>query len=727
MKSNLQNLTSRFLAILMTIGLCISGVSCTDPETTDSTKFAIFYAGVTDIGPSMNFNMSGPTYIGGTPSDFAITRVTLNGEAYDTNCFQIESNTGAISISDTKDLAVGLYALSISCRANGSVYEFKDIVSINMMRAIPEGIYVEPNKIKVDFGDIIDSESTAELPTAQVTTNGEHISIQKYIITNVYKDGILTEEENNFFIISNTGEISIVKGESNIQPGKYTLDLKLTTAIVDEEAEEGIFTNAIEIDVTSKPLSLIYTPNPVKIEENAENISAAPTFVGSTDGLTYAIKSIEPENSSISIDPTTGVITVAANNNLAVGTTCNISITATNQYGTKDFDNIYTMNIVEFIDPITKFTYNNTEELIQAAAFEHTVNEMDGAEVTYSFVELDNKLSDLRIDPVTGTISAKKGNSIPVGQYTVTVLAKNTKSEKQASFTLTIKKNPYYFTYVHWGNNLNLTPVMNYASQFRATKKAELTSLVIPVAETDIPEGTEVEWEIDTENSTLAATNLEFDANGTIHVKGGWNSNNKVWFVVVKATTGKGTPGEITVKTPVFFHFANAKNGVTVNYTPFVFQVNPRTGGTSAAPTVTGADNMSNFLLDYRRTFDYYNINGPAEHKKGQPSVKDSFMYSVWEAYYTAIGATTVNTGAKDPMSYYSNTSRLATPLGYVDATKDLAITINPNKWQNDYGYANGVMVGQMTFVTDGNPEMLSHSSNTNQIFPIAIWFDTKF
>ena len=102
-------------------------------------------------------------------------------------------------------------------------------------------------------------------------------------------------------------------------------------------------------------------------------------------------------------------------------------------------------------------------------------------------------------------------------------------------------------------------------------------------------------------------------------------------------------------------------------------------------------------------------------------------MYSVWEAYYTAIGATTVNTGAKDPMSYYSNTSRLATPLGYVDATKDLAITINPNKWQNEYGYANGVMVGQMTFVTDGNPEMLSHSSNTNQIFPIAIWFDTKF
>ena len=63
MRSKLQNITSRLLAILMVVGLCVTDSSCTDPETTDSTKFAIFYAGITDIGPSMNFNMSGPTYI----------------------------------------------------------------------------------------------------------------------------------------------------------------------------------------------------------------------------------------------------------------------------------------------------------------------------------------------------------------------------------------------------------------------------------------------------------------------------------------------------------------------------------------------------------------------------------------------------------------------------------------------------------------------------------------
>lgn len=720
MRSKLQNITSRFLAILMVVGLCVTNSSCTDPETTDSTKFALFYAGITDIGPSMSFNLDAPTYIGGAPSDFAITRVTLNGETYDTNSFAIDTNTGSISLSNTSELPVGLYTLSVSCYSNGNYYEFKDIVTINMMKPVPDGISVEPNKISAEFADIISTESTVELPTAQVTTEGDHISIQKYIIANVRKDGILVEE-NDFFTISSTGEISIVKGESKIQPGKYVLDLKLTTAIVDEAAEEGIFENAIEIDITSKPLTLTYTPNTVKVEENAQNISAVPTLVGSSEGLTYAIKSVSPTSSSVAIDPVTGVITLAANNQMEIGTTCEVSVTVTNQYGSTDFENAYTMTIVEFINPITKFEYSDTEELIQATAFEHPVKTIDGDEVSFSFVNLDSKLSDLTIDATTGTISAKKGNNIPVGQHTVTVLAKNNKSELQASFKLNIKTNPYYFTYVHWGNNLNLSPAQNYASQYRVTSNNALLSLSIPVAETDIPEGVEVEWTIDNSSSSISGGSI--DENGTITFTAGW-TNAKVLMILVKATTGKGTAGEITIKTPVFIHCSGAVAGVTVNYTPFVFQVNPRTGGSSVAPTITGTD-LSTFIADYRRTFNYYNINGPAEHKNGQPSGGiDTFMYSLWKAYYESIGAASVNTGQKWPLSYYDNTSRLAVPLGYVDATNNCAVKINPNKWQNEYGYANGVMIGQMTFVTDGNSSGVSSGS---QMFPLAIWFDTKF
>lgn len=82
------------------------------------------------------------------------------------------------------------------------------------------------------------------------------------------------------------------------------------------------------------------------------------------------------------------------------------------------------------------------------------------------------------------------------------------------------------------------------------------------------------------------------------------------------------------------------------------------------------------------------------------------------------------NTNIVSVISYYDNTSRLAAPLGYVDATNNCAVKINPNKWLNEYGYANGVMIGQMTFVTDGNSGGVSSGSS---MFPLAIWFDTKF
>lgn len=720
MRSKLQKITSRFLAILMVVGLCAMNSSCTDPETTDSTKFALFYAGITDIGPSMNFSLDAPTYIGGAPSGFSITRVTLNAETFNTDSFIIDENSGSISLTNTNDLPVGLYTLSVACYSNGSYYEFKDIVTVNMMKPVPDGISVEPDKISAEYGDIINSESTVELPTAQIITEKDHISIQKYLIANVRKDGVLIED-NDFFTISGTGLISIIRGESKIQPGKYVLDLKLTTAIVDEEAEEGIFENAITIDITSKPLALVYTPNAVRVEENTQNVSVAPTLIGSMDGLSYTLKSVSPATSSISIDPATGVISLAANNNLEIGTVCNVSITATNQYGSTDFDDVYSINIVEFINPITAFEYSDTEEIIQATAFEHPVKTIDGDEVTFSFVNLDPQLSDLAIDATTGVISAKKGNAIPVGQHTVTVLAKNNKNELPTSFKLNVTANPYYFTYIHWGNNLSLTPAQNHASQYRVTSKEALLALSIPVAETDIPAGVDVEWEIERGSSTISACSI--DENGTITFTDGW-TNARVLMILVKATTGKGTAGEIIIKTPVFIHCSGPVNGVTVNYTPFVFQVNPRTGGNSVAPVVTGTD-LSTFVVDYRRTFNFYNINGPAEHKNGQPGGgKDTFMYSLWKAYYEAIGASSVNTGQKWPLSYYDNTSRLAVPLGYVDATNNCAVKINPNKWQNEYGYANGVMIGQMTFVTNGNPGGVSSGS---QMFPLAIWFDTKF
>ena len=410
MKSNLQNLTSRFLAILMMIGLCVSGASCTDPETTDSTKFAIFYAGVTDIGPSMNFNMSGPTYIGGTPSDFAITRVTLNGEAYDTDCFQIsDASTGAIKLVDTDNLPVGTYCISVSCMSNGKYYEFKDIITVNMLAKVPDGITVEPNEVTVDFADIYKESASAQVKTEE----GTHVHISKY--------EIIQEEGKEYFAISNTGKITVNnKYEGEILPGKYVLNLKLTT-----EAGTGIYENAATFNITSKPLTLLYAPNSVKVEKDQAYASNLPILKGSIEGVTYKIKSISPETSAISINEQDGTISLNANNGLEIGSNYNVSVTASNQYGSTDFNDVFVINIVAFINPITKLQYADQENT-QGVEFEFAPEDVDGDELNYSFVDLDSKLTDkLNIDQVTGTVSAKKNNSIEVGTYTITVKAQN--------------------------------------------------------------------------------------------------------------------------------------------------------------------------------------------------------------------------------------------------------------------------------------------------------------
>ena len=39
-------------------------------------------------------------------------------------------------------------------------YEYKDIVTVNMLKAVPEGVKVEPNKLEIKLGYIINNEGT---------------------------------------------------------------------------------------------------------------------------------------------------------------------------------------------------------------------------------------------------------------------------------------------------------------------------------------------------------------------------------------------------------------------------------------------------------------------------------------------------------------------------------------------------------------------------------------
>lgn len=710
-KPNLKPYLSWAFALLFIVA------ACKKEEVTDNGPFTIYYNGMTDIGPTMTGIISSPSYNGGSPSAFEITGITLDGVAYTGTSFEIDPDNGAISIKETTGIPIGLYKLSISCMSGGKKYQFKDAVEVNMMRPVPEGITVEPNKLTVNYADVIDAASTVELPTAQVKTNGDHVSIRKYEIAKT--------DYSKYFAVSSTGLISIVRGDATLLPGKYVLSLKLTTGA--SAGDEGIFQNAIEINVISKPLALTYAPAIGKIEEESVQsgktsyTGTAPALKGSLDNVAYAITSVTPATDKIKIDAKTGVITVAENHGFTAGQQYKVNVNVKNEYDQVGvvFTNAFTLDVVEFIEPIQQFSYAN-KNAIQAVAFDLSpAAGFKGDEVRFEFVDLPAALQGKIALNAQGKISAVKGNTIPIGTYTIKVKAINPKGESIASFTLTVGANPNYFTYVRYGNNLGLTPAQSYANQFRVASGAAL-STVQPSPTTDAKVGVALTYEIKMIHQGSGTT---IDAStGEITPKG--ISAAQIGIFMVTATAGRGTPEEFAVQTPVFIHNSQPVKSptstemVTVEYTPFVYQANPTKGGRSAAPVIAGVTDKSKFTLDYRRSFNYYNFFGP--HLDGQPNVANTFMRGLWDNYAAGRGISP-NYGSRDPLSYYGNVNNVTQAMAYVDPAT-FEVVVNPNKWIVDGEPANGVMSGQTTFGTDGKDPQ-----SGAQMFPIILWFDSKF
>ena len=755
MKHALLKTKSRLIMSLMIVIMSVVYTSCDDTETTDSTKFTIFYSGMTDIGPSMSGRISSPTYKGNTPSDFAITKVTLKGEAYSGDCFTIDPNDGFISINSTKDMQVGLYKLSISCISGGNYYEFKDIVEINFLKAVPDGITVEPNKLQVKYNDIIDETSEVELPTAQVKTDGDHVTITNYEIAK--------SDYSKYFDITKSGKISIIKGSAALLPGIYNISLKLTTGASSED--EGIFENALEINVTSAPFGLEYTPNEDMLEAENDKSgktsfqSNAPALKGSLEGIEYSIKNITPTTDKIKIDPTTGVLSVDKDHGLQSGNNYVISIHVKNNFGEEDFNNAFTLQVVEYIEPISGFEYETSIDKYQYSKF--TINPKEGLKgdnIQFSLInEPDALKGQIEFDAQTGTISVEKGNTIPQGNYSLTVRATNSKNAENpadATFTLNIIENPNYFTDIRYGNNIDV-PEENNANQFRITEDNEanadatLKGFTFPSPQTGLKGDVSVAWSIKNGNK---CDNLTIDSNTgkiSFNQEATWPADNNgvkantIGFCYVTATAGTDKDSQISQTTLVFIHYdLKANNGVHIHYNPFVFQADPKNGGNSTVPlvTVNGTTTTSNFALDYRRSFNYYPTEGTLV--KGAPGTAGSFLNELWTTYYKAMDIK-LSAGSRNPMSYYGSvydmshskklpnqSDRLSVALAYV-VPNDLTIHISPNIWKNSNGeYANGIMVGEMTFLTNvtvDTTETGESLKNGKKIAPIIIWFDKKF
>ena len=319
-------------------------------------------------------------------------------------------------------------------------------------------------------------------------------------------------------------------------------------------------------------------------------------------------------------------------------------------------------------------------------------------------------------------VSAAQMHEITPGDYTVVVKASNFVGEITGTMNLHVDEHPCYFTYIRYGNNLGLDETTE-ASQFRFHSLSEIQSMGTIAPKTDFnPDGgATLTW---SSEAKFQSAGISIDRNTGVLTLGTTEANfareMPIIFVTATATLDDFSYSHVV---PVFFHYAKEVNGITLEYTPFVFRTSPRLGGRSSVPVLGGAD-ASNFLIDYRRSPQYWNLNG--ERSDGTPhesgAIADNqFLTNLWTTY----GA---GTGSKDPMGFFRGTdidrSNLSRKLGYVDNTSGssnkYSVVVNPNLW-NDDGWADGVFMMTMTFTVDGS---INNVNGGTEIRPIAIWLD---
>lgn len=743
----LKNFTLKFVGVMIaTMAFMLGFASCNDDTTTDSSSFALYYTSMTDISPTMTGTIASPTYKGATPSGFSITGVTFgdDDQPYTGDSFVIDETTGTVTISNTSELQIGKYKISVSCIAGGKSYYFQDAIIVNFMKAVPDGITVEPAELQVEYADILNTEDqTITLPTAQVKTDGEHISITGYEISSIRKgEQIIENFPNPLFAISSTGEISVVRGSQSIEIGTYILNLKLNTAVAGSDSELGLYADAVKINVISKPLSLTYEPNEDLLEESATNeteyTSKEPKLEGSLEGVNYSIASISPSTDKITIDPTTGKIVVAKGHGFSNGESYTVSVLVKNQFCEEGvvFEDVFKLNIVEFIEPIANFSYPETTvkqalkiDVQKNAGFE------GGGNLNFAFSEEDKeKYEDILVlDEKTGEISAPKYNTLDVGEYEVHVIATNNKGSQEAVLKLSIIENENYFTYISYGNNLvqDQTPGSIYDNQFRFHELAEVTSTTL-IPKTDVKSGKTIIWEMSVKHQNANITLNNSDGTIALNKVTQDNFTSKSYPIIfVKATVGSGDEA-ISRSFPVFINYSTALSNTIIEYTPLVFRVNPKTGGTSVTPKVTvngSPADMSKVYMDTYNTVSYFNLDGvrtdgtPLEDGRIDNEQANLFLRHLWNNWGQS------DYGNTNPTKYFDGEKvrNLQDQLLYINNAQGenkLSLVVNPGKWYDD-GWADGVYICKFAFSVDGTIPPPQNSSHSN--FYLSVWFDKDY
>ena len=739
----------RLSFILCLIGLAMTLSGCRQ-ESLEKEGFQLYYSGVTDIGPNLTVNLTAH-YFGGEPKEFIITGVRFGGNAYEGPEFTIDSETGTVTVAGVPETEAGDYLVSVSCKVSGTVFSYPDIISVTFFKGVPDEIKVEPDFLQLDLSSLR-KDSQAKDTTATVTTTGDHIAVTGYRIANVrFGNQVIDNVADPHFKVSERGVITVMKND-NFKIGTYSVDLKLNTSSFGSDSEVGLFTDALTVKVVSVPVGLSYSPDSGLLEEDTEVqtsfASATPVMTGSQEDVVWSIAGCTPENDKIVINPETGVLSINEGHGLKKGVTYVIDVNVRNRYSTDGgltIKEAYSIEVVGYIAPIGHFGYDGTDKKQGTGWTVAPDAETDTEHIRhYEWTDAEADYTDhLTLDPATGEISAVKGNGLAVGIHEVSVTAANGKTggEVTAVLTLEIKDNPYYFTHFSYGNNLGLSEEQTKGvSQFRTYSGDELKALTAEIKFTDMTDEAKAvaKWSMKNCNKL---NNMKVDQQtGAISLpdeKGGSFSAEAMGIALITAsvTDPEDPENTFSVTVPFCVDFAGKVNGVTVTFDPFVLRANPKTGGRSSSAMHEGvADDK--FLIDFRRSFNYYNIHGTDSEGNafvnGAPNKEGgSFLKNIWDKFTEDTGLNKGNYGAKLPVSYYNGSivksGEILSATGiYVDntaGTNQHTVVVNPGVWYTD-GWADGVFTAQMTFATDG---AIGSVNNGGKRAPITIWLDKDF
>lgn len=703
MKHN-HHFIKQFGWLFICFGMLAGIYSCEKDEV--SAPSTLQYISVTNIGPGMYFKAD-PYYKGLTPTNFSIQRIKFNGEIKEVAGFEINPATGVITIAKGNTLEAGKYTLSVSCVSEGATRTFEDVLAVNMLPATPATFAYRNSVVEFEYGS---------RDTAYIGEISESVSIEKFLLKQ--EDG-----KAYFQIDEATGMVTLNPANKPGEPfpGHHSIVVGISTP-----SGTAFYDNVLEFNITSAPLELTYTPGVLKIEKGYAGISQAPEIKGSPDELNFSIESRQPETEEIKIDVTTGKIYAETGNSLAIGQEFRITVNASNKYGNRTFKDVFTCQVIDFIAPIAGFSYPQTEMIFHGEATIDKSEGFMGDEVTFGLGELSPALSVLSIHPLTGQISIAKGNTIPKGEYQVAVNATNPKGTVTTMLQLNVIANPYEFSIFKYGNNLGL-PEAGNAFQYAKLK----SELPLQIAAPATNASTDIVFEKGQTFGFIKTAGIILDQTTgaiTVTTEAITVENSIVGGIYIIATTGKGTPEEFSVSVPVFINIIVPQSGVIIRYIPFVAQINSKTGGTTTAPVITGA-NADKFFIDFRRDFKFFDATTMTE----QTTTSKGLLAQLWIRYYA--GKPKVETGSKEPASIYMVKNGQFVPceanekICYTDGEQTgnnrFRVVVNPDKWVDDSGnLANGMFTAGMTFITDGN---IFNINDGKKICPLMIWMNPEF